>query len=95
MKKPKTIDGKIRRITIEANKIGYTIRKFWYCKAGWGLIYVSKASNANLVHTYYKTISSCVNGEYNRVVLRKEERGGFCLTEKYQVTKTIENESNN
>lgn len=79
MKTPRTIDGKINAIEQEINCLNYTIRKLWYCNAGWGLMYIHSNSVHSCVHAYYSSIKSCVTAEYNRVVLKKKERGGFYL----------------
>ncbi len=79
MRKPKTIDGQIKAITRAANKLGYTIRKIWYCNAGWGIAYIRYKDDEPSTHCYYDSIKGCVGGEYRRVVEKKKERGGFYL----------------
>lgn len=74
MKEPKTIDGKINRIQRTVNAQGYSIRKFWYCNAGWGMSFVpcgSTNTSDQFVYTYYNTIESCVKGNYKKMVTDK------------------------
>lgn len=77
MKKPKTVNGRMKHIYLAVNELGYTIRKLWFCNAGWGMVYIPHDSENTIVFTYYDTIEKCISEEYDRIVLKKKIRGGF------------------
>ncbi len=93
MKRPKRINTLIKHIELKLNANNSGIREIWYCNAGWGIIYFlkplawnksqyrtlkeQKSENVHVVFTYYNTIEECINGEYDRIILKTNNKGGM------------------
>jgi hypothetical protein len=77
---PKTLTGKINAI----HRV-FPIREIWFCNAGFGIIYIvpqnmqskhhGMRGNKTVTFSYFRTLESCIDNEYKRIVLKKKIRG--------------------